>query len=163
MDPLSCCVCSDSSHAQAQQSDAGTPPPTAAAPEAPPEQPSVEQPPVEQPPAAEPPAVAPEPAPVEAPATVIAPPESSEPEPEPEPGSSYSARARADRTGASETPRYGTGSRQGVPLEEQAASVSVIESETLRVRGVNNLDEALTLTPGVTPTWQYGGFLHIRV
>ena len=92
---------------------------------------------------------------------MIAPPEALAREPEPP--SSYGARARADRTGASETPRYGTGSKQGVPLEEQAASVSVIESETLRVRGVNNLDEALTLTPGVTPTWQYGGFLHIRM
>jgi len=131
------------SQAQAQQSDAGPPaepPPKAATPE--------------QPPAADA-------APVEVPVAVIAPPETSEPEPEP--GTHYSAHARADRTGASETPRYGTGSKQGVPLDEQAASVSVIESETLRVRGVNNLDEALTLTPGVTPTWQYGGFLHIRM
>jgi iron complex outermembrane receptor protein len=79
------------------------------------------------------------------------------------PEDTYGARARADRIGASETPRYGTASRQGVPLEELPASVSVIESQTLRVRGVNNLDEALSLTPGVTPTWQYGGFLHIRM
>ena len=89
------------------------------------------------------------------------------PEPEPPPSAappaSYGARARVEHIGASETPRYGTGSKQGVPLEELPASVSVIDADALRVRGVNNLDESLTLTPGVTPTWQYGGFLHIRM
>lgn len=85
------------------------------------------------------------------------------PEPETERLPAYGARARTERSGASEIPRYGTGSKQGVPLEELPASVSVIESETLRLRGVYNLDQALGLTPGVTPTWQYGGFLHIRM
>ena len=88
-----------------------------------------------------------------------------EPAPEPDdldaPVGEYGARANVERPGASETPRYGTASRQGVPLEELPASVSTIEAETLRVRGVNNLDESLSLLPGITPTWQYGGFLHI--
>ena len=72
----------------------------------------------------------------------------------------YGARAKVERAGA---PRFGTGSKQGVPLEELPASVTSIDADTLRLRGVNNLDEALTLTSGVTPTWQYGGFLHIAL
>jgi iron complex outermembrane receptor protein len=77
-----------------------------------------------------------------------------------EPAGGYGARAKVERAGA---PRFGTGSKQGVPLEELPASVTSIAAETLRVRGINNLDEALTLTSGITPTWQYGGFLHIAL
>jgi iron complex outermembrane receptor protein len=81
----------------------------------------------------------------------------------PEP-TAYGARAVLERpAGPGEFEPYGTGSRMNIPLEELPASVALVSKETLRERGVVDLTQALGLISGVMPTWQYGGFLNIRV
>jgi iron complex outermembrane recepter protein len=78
--------------------------------------------------------------------------------------SPYAARAEVERpAGPGEFEPYGTGSRMNIPLAELPASVALVDKETMRERGVVDLTQALGLISGVMPTWQYGGFLNIRV
>lgn len=66
---------------------------------------------------------------------------------------------RGDRpAGPGEFARHGTGSKVNAPLEQIPATVSVVDSETIRERGVTDLQDALSLLPGLTPMWTYGGF-----
>jgi iron complex outermembrane receptor protein len=79
-------------------------------------------------------------------------------------GETYAARALVERAaGPGEFEPYGTGSRMNIPLEELPATVSAVSKETMHERGVVDLTQALGLMSGVMPTWQYGGFLHVRV
>lgn len=64
----------------------------------------------------------------------------------------------AHRAGPGEFTLHGTGSKVGAPLENIPATVSVVERETLRERGVSDLQNALDLLSGLTPMWTYGGF-----
>lgn len=76
----------------------------------------------------------------------------------------YGARAALERpAGPGEFEPYGTGSRMNIPLLELPASVALVSKETLRERGVVDLTQALGLLSGIMPTWQYGGFLNIRI
>lgn len=60
------------------------------------------------------------------------------------------------------TTRGGTGSRMEIPIKETPATVNVIEMKTIRERGGADLTDVLFLVPGITPAWEYGGFLQIR-
>jgi iron complex outermembrane receptor protein len=76
----------------------------------------------------------------------------------------YGASAKVVRAaGPGEFEPYGTGSRLNIPLRELPATVTLVDQRTMRERGVVDLQQALGLMPGVMPTWQYGGFQHIRV
>lgn len=60
--------------------------------------------------------------------------------------------------GPGETPRYGTGSRVGAPLEEIPATVTIVDRERFTERGAADLQDVLALVPGMSPMWTYGGF-----
>jgi hypothetical protein len=84
--------------------------------------------------------------------------------PLPAPTPAYGARAQVERrAGPGEFDAYGTGSRLGIPLLELPHSVAKVERRTLTERGVVDLTQALGLVSGTMPTWQYGGFLHVRI
>ena len=73
-----------------------------------------------------------------------------------------SATARVRRpAGPGELERYGTGSKVGAPLEEIPATVSIVDERTFRERGTVDLQQALTVLPGIMPLWTYGGFQYI--
>lgn len=96
-------------------------------------------------------------APLAAPTRTFRPPAASEPE-------EYGASARVELpAGPGEFELHGTASKQNVPLGEVPASVSVLTEERMRERGVVDLQQALTLLPGVVPTFTYGGFQAIRL
>lgn len=76
----------------------------------------------------------------------------------------YGATAYTQRPpGPGEFAPGGTASKLNVPLEELPATVSSVDHETLRERGVVDLQQALGLIPGVMPLWTYGGFQHVSV
>lgn len=114
--------------------DAGTPPPPAVlTAEPPPAEPTV--------------APAPEPGPVSEPADA----------------SPLDVTVRATRAaGPGEYNLHGTGSKQNLPLEQVAATVSVVDRKTLDERGALDAQQALSLVPGLTPMWTYGGFQAVQ-
>ena len=67
------------------------------------------------------------------------------------------------RAGPGEFALHGTGSKINAPLEQTPATVSVVSRDALRERGVNDLQNALDLLPGVIPMWTYGGFQNTQV
>ncbi len=76
----------------------------------------------------------------------------------------YAARAALERpAGPGEFDLHGSGSRMNIPLRELPASVALLSKESMRERGVVDLTQALGLISGIMPTWQYGGFLNIRI
>lgn len=75
----------------------------------------------------------------------------------------YGARARSQRPAAAQLDRNGTASRVNAPLEELPSSVTVLDAAAMRERGALSLDQALTAVPGMTPVWQYGGFLSLSM
>ncbi|HEX4354384.1 MAG TPA: TonB-dependent receptor, partial [Polyangiales bacterium] len=119
------------------------------------------------PPANDPPPTLPEPEP-----QVPPPPPENAPAPPPpalpppsaaDAASEYGASAHAHRPGPGGYETYGTGSRFNVPLEEIPATVNVIDQQMLQEHGALSVDQALFLEPGVTPIWEYGGFLHLSM
>lgn len=88
---------------------------------------------------------------------------SSTPAPPSPPGAAFSAHARKGRLAPGEIAHAGTASRVNAPLEELPASVTVLDDKTIRERGALSIDQALNLVSGLTPVWQYGGFLYMTM
>jgi iron complex outermembrane recepter protein len=83
---------------------------------------------------------------------------------EPAASGEFGASARIQRAaGPGEYELGGTGSKTNAPLREVPATVNVIDQAQLRERGVQDLQQALSLLPGVVPMWTYGGFQDIRI
>jgi iron complex outermembrane receptor protein len=84
------------------------------------------------------------------------------PAPPSPPGEEWGARAHTARpAGPGEIERNGTGSKINAPLEELPLTISVVDRRTLDERGSVDLQQALSVVPGVVPLWTYGGFQYI--
>lgn len=141
----------------AQSADSGSPPsaPDASAPELAPPAPV-------EPVAPPTPTLPPEPGSVAAPIAPVPSPALPGPVLVDEDGA-YGASTVVERpAGPGEYGPAGTGSRVNAPLEELPVTVNTIKSETLVERGVVDLSQALSLTPGINAPSTYGGFLEIR-